>query len=81
MKITKQLVLSLLLGFIFLHSNHVAVIDTVDVFSNSMNKNLRAIVVKPDNYSELHELPVVYLLHGYSGNYLDWIKKGNGFET
>lgn len=52
-----------------------ATVDTVTTYSTAMKKNIRAVVVKPDNYSKLKELPVVYLLHGYSDNYAAWINK------
>lgn len=61
-------------------STNAAVIDTISVFSKSMQKNISVIVIRPDNYGSLKELPVVYLLHGYSGNHLDWITKAKGFE-
>ena len=57
-----------------------AVVDTIQVYSQSMQKNIRAVIVTPDNYTSAKELPVVYLLHGYSGNHLDWITKAKGFE-
>jgi len=47
----------------------------------SMQKNVPVVVIKPDNYSSENALPVVYLLHGYSGNQMDWINKAKGFET
>jgi len=50
--------------------------DTVAVYSNAMHKNIYCVVVTPTGYSAAGKsLPVVYLLHGYSGNYADWIKK------
>jgi S-formylglutathione hydrolase FrmB len=58
-----------------------AVVDTIQVYSQSMQKNIKAVIITPDNYSSSKDLPVVYLLHGYSGNHLDWIKKAPGFET
>lgn len=54
---------------------HAATIDTADTYSNTMHKTIKAVVVKPDNYSRQSNFPVVYLLHGYSGNYRDWITK------
>jgi S-formylglutathione hydrolase FrmB len=57
-----------------------AVVDTIQVYSPSMQKNIKAVIVTPDNYASAKELPVVYLLHGYSGNHLDWINKAKGFE-
>ena len=53
-----------------------AKVDTVSTYSPSMDKQIKAVVVTPNNYSEKNaEFPVVYLLHGYSGNYSDWITK------
>jgi S-formylglutathione hydrolase FrmB len=57
-----------------------AVVDTIQVYSKSMQKNIKAVIITPDNYPASKELPVVYLLHGYSGNHLDWINKARGFE-
>jgi len=55
---------------------HAAAVDTVDVYSNAMQKHIKCVVIKPAGYSSgAKRLPVVYLLHGYSGNYADWIKK------
>jgi S-formylglutathione hydrolase FrmB len=61
-------------------STQAAIIDTIQVYSQSMQKNINAIVVTPDNYASAKEFPVVYLLHGFSGNYLDWITKDKGIE-
>jgi S-formylglutathione hydrolase FrmB len=57
-----------------------ATVDTVNTYSPSMKKTIKAVVITPDNYSSAQALPVVYLLHGYSGNYADWIIKAKGFE-
>ena len=57
-----------------------ATVDTVTTYSASMKKQIKAVVVTPDNYATTRELPVVYLLHGYSGNYADWVLKAKGFE-
>lgn len=54
---------------------HGAEVDTVLTTSKSMNKAIKAVVIRPTNDGEKKEMPVVYLLHGYSGNYADWIKK------
>jgi S-formylglutathione hydrolase FrmB len=53
-----------------------ATVDTVLIFSNSMHKNVKCIVIRPDVYNTSGKaFPVVYLLHGYSGNYADWVSK------
>jgi S-formylglutathione hydrolase FrmB len=68
----KQFVFFLfILGFIHLKA---ATVDTVLTFSQSMNKEIKAVVIKPDIYSGKFALPVVYLLHGYGGRYSDWVK-------
>ncbi|HMK05385.1 MAG TPA: alpha/beta hydrolase family protein [Ferruginibacter sp.] len=48
--------------------------DTIAIFSNSMHKTIRAVVIKPDSYKvKKNRFPVVYLLHGYDGWYSNWI--------
>lgn len=50
--------------------------DTIMVYSNSMRKNVKCVVITPKKYRRSKTgLPVVYLLHGYSGDYSNWIKK------
>src|SRR4051812_17015745 len=70
----------LLLSFLYLQNSIGAIVDTVITYSPSMKKNVKAVVITPDNYAAINALPVVYLLHGYSGNYADWISKAKGFE-
>jgi S-formylglutathione hydrolase FrmB len=55
-----------------------AKVDTVETYSDAMKKKIKAIVVTPDNYASGTQYPVVYLLHGATGNYTDWIKKATG---
>jgi Predicted esterase len=53
-----------------------AQVDSVKIYSSSMKKNISAMVVTPDNYSKSNPLPVVYMLHGYGGNYRNsWLNK------
>lgn len=61
---------------VLLSSNlYAAKVDTVETYSASMKKKIKAVVITPDIYDGKKSFPVVYLLHGYSGNYADWIKK------
>jgi len=60
---------------------NAATVDTVNVPSPSMNKNIPAIVIKPDQYQTNQKFPVVYLLHGYSGCYKDWVKQAPGIKN
>lgn len=55
--------------------SRAAIVDTVDAYSPSMKKSIRTVIVRPGNYNDLKQLPVVYLLHGYSDNYSGWISK------
>lgn len=51
-------------------------VDTVTISSPSMNKDLKCVVVKPKGYKKNKApYPVVYLLHGYSGSYNNWIQR------
>src|SRR6476620_6738402 len=73
--------LSLILFFLFFfQAIRAAVVDTVTTYSASMKKNIKAVVITPDDYANAQALPVVYLLHGYSGNYADWVTKATGLE-
>lgn len=51
-------------------------VDTIDVLSKVMHKNIKAVVITPQGYDAKSgkKYPVVYLLHGHSGNYRSWIK-------
>lgn len=51
-----------------------ASVDTFDIFSPAMQKEIRCLVILPATYSLTSEpLPVVYLLHGWSGNFAGWL--------
>jgi len=52
-------------------------VDTIQIYSRSMQKSIPAVVVTPDGYSSqpVQRYPVVYLLHGAGGSYSNWIKK------
>ncbi len=49
-------------------------VDTISIYSNAMQKVIKSVVITPDVYERANEkFPVVYLLHGYSANYAQWI--------
>lgn len=50
-------------------------VDTVAVYSEAMKKEIKSVVITPESYSVNTKYPVLYLLHGYSGDYSDWVKK------
>ncbi len=50
--------------------------DTLEIASPSMNKSYKAAVVTPASYSKsTQSYPVMYLLHGGSGHFNDWLNK------
>lgn len=52
---------------------NAATVDSVAAHSDAMHKDIKCVVIKPSSYNGKKNFPVVYLLHGYSGNQLDWI--------
>jgi S-formylglutathione hydrolase FrmB len=71
----KRFLISLLFSFAFILLK-AATVDTVLIYSNSMRKNVKCVVIKPEVYKESgSRFPVVYLLHGYSGDHADWVSK------
>ncbi len=53
-----------------------AKVDTIEVYSPVMKKNLKAAVTLPSSYTDSNsKFPVLYLLHGGSGAFDDWHKK------
>lgn len=49
-------------------------VDTLLIRSGSMQKNIKCVIITPDGYENGgKQFPVVYLLHGYSGNYGSWV--------
>ncbi|MEC3879834.1 alpha/beta hydrolase [Parapedobacter sp. 10938] len=68
---------SLLFAIFALYIVHArgADVDTISVWSEAMNKSVKSVVVTPDSYNQRDSFSVVYLLHGYSGNYADWVNK------
>jgi S-formylglutathione hydrolase FrmB len=48
-------------------------VDTITIYCPIMQKEVKSVVVLPDNYNKKSLYPVVYLLHGYSDNYAKWI--------
>lgn len=51
-------------------------VDTVTIRSSRMQKDFKCVVVKPNGYKKNKaSYPAVYLLHGYSGAYNNWIQR------
>ncbi|RRB07740.1 alpha/beta hydrolase [Larkinella rosea] len=64
-----------ILFFLIHQTVRASKVDTVETYSASMKKTIKAVVITPDSYSSGQEFPVVYVLHGHGGNYSDWVKK------
>jgi S-formylglutathione hydrolase FrmB len=47
-------------------------VDTIEVYSNAMQKSYKCVIIKPTKYKK-QKIPVVYLLHGYGGWYANWL--------
>lgn len=74
--------ISLLLSFLCLLSiSQAATVDTVQTYSPSMGKTIKAVVITPEGYEQANALPVVYLLHGYGGNYGNWVNQAPGIKA
>ncbi|RZM21252.1 MAG: esterase family protein [Pedobacter sp.] len=71
----KKILLSTCWIVFFVSNLRAATVDTVLTSSASMHKQIKAVVVLPDTYKSGSRFPVVYLLHGYGGNYGDFINK------
>ncbi|HNW79706.1 MAG TPA: alpha/beta hydrolase-fold protein, partial [Candidatus Competibacteraceae bacterium] len=51
-----------------------AKVETIDIQSPVMAKTIKTSVVLPESYQPTGKAyPVVYLLHGWSGNHESWV--------
>lgn len=50
-------------------------VDTVEVYSPKMKRNIKNVIILPESYDKSKDtrFPVLYLLNGYSGRYDSWI--------
>jgi S-formylglutathione hydrolase FrmB len=68
----KTLILSVFVISLALSAS--ASVDTINIYSNSMFKSLKCVVITPTSYKKSGPaFPVVYLLHGFNGKYSDWV--------
>lgn len=68
--------LTFLLSVFIIHLSSAAQVDTLEITSAAMQKKLKAVVVTPSGYKKSKTTyPVLYLLHGGSGGYKDWLSK------
>jgi len=79
MKMKNNLVnfgLIILAIFCFTNILQAQTVDTIEVFSDKMGRNIKNVVILPAGYDKDKETkyPVLYLLHGHGGKYDSWIK-------
>lgn len=61
---------------IFSCSLFASTVDTIAIPSAAMHKSIKAVIIKPDSYSQgSKRFPVVYLLHGFGGIFSNWVTK------
>lgn len=77
MKQTILFYILFVMSFSYIQASQV---DTLLTQSKVMNKQIKAVVVLPDSYDGIKNYPVIYTLHGHSGNYTDWVKKAPDFK-
>tara|TARA_R110002049_G_scaffold299940_1_gene490440 strand:+ start:4218 stop:5039 length:822 start_codon:yes stop_codon:yes gene_type:complete len=57
-------------------------IDTILVYSKSMDKTIKNVVITPDSYSKKGKAySVVYLLHGAGGDHKSWLEKSPNIKA
>jgi S-formylglutathione hydrolase FrmB len=65
----------LLFALIISCSLTAATVDTVSIYSPSMHREIKCVIIKPDSYKKKKfRFPVVYLLHGHGGSYAYWVE-------
>ena len=55
-------------------SLQAAQVDTLLVRSESMNKDIKVVAIRPDKAVKGEKCPVIYLLHGHGGHAKTWIQ-------
>ncbi|MBP0903872.1 alpha/beta hydrolase [Mariniflexile gromovii] len=69
-------ILGLIITYLFTVSVFASNVDTLLVYSKSMDKTIKNLVITPDSYPEKgKKYSVVYLLHGAYGDYKAWLGK------
>lgn len=76
----RYLFVSLFCLFVFVELSFAAKVDTVEVYSAAMDKKIKAVVISPE-IDNSKPIPSLYLLHGYSGNYSNWVEKAEHIKN
>ena len=66
---------------LWIHSASAAVVDTVSIYSKAMGISKKCVLIIPGKKKKTkHHYPTLYLLHGWSGRYDNWITKVPGLK-
>jgi S-formylglutathione hydrolase FrmB len=63
------------LSLLYFNFSFAGKTDTVSIYSNAMHRSYNCVVITPESYKKKVNFPVIYLLHGHSGAYNNWIKR------
>ncbi|MDO5971765.1 alpha/beta hydrolase family protein [Flavivirga aquimarina] len=75
-------ILNFVVLFLFVVTTFASNVDTLVVYSKSMHKEIKNVVITPDSYSKKGKAySVVYLLHGAGGNHEAWLEKAPNIKT
>lgn len=66
-------ILSFLILIVTAFAASAAKVDTVTVATSNLETPMTVLVVTPDNAQSGERFPVAYILHGYAGDYGDWL--------
>ena len=70
----KKLLIAIVFGALCLPAARGAQVDTLAVPSHAMNREVTVVAIRPDKAVAGEKCPVIYLLHGYSGDAFSWMK-------
>jgi S-formylglutathione hydrolase FrmB len=84
LKVKFQVMKTIFLSALFLaicSTSFAGKVEMLKVYSTSMQKEIPCTVITPDSYKTSQgKYPVVYLLHGRSGNFTSWLSISPGLE-
>jgi len=70
----RQILCTSILILVFAFGSFSAQVDSISTYSGAMKKNIKSVVILPQDYDKGKSYPVIYLLHGYSDTYSKWIR-------
>ncbi len=73
--INRNLITKILSAILVTSVCFAAKVDTIKVESQAMHKIINNVIVLPEDYQQSKTYPVIYLLHGATGDYKDWVVK------